>query len=312
MSKIAELPPRPKYDAHCAPGFCSAYYLMSDPTYQIMRRNGVPTAYLTLTMSGAGFFRDSSDHVFRTEPGVLTYMDANTPQNYGIWPGERWGFHWVHLATPFHWDRWVRSIPSTQILGLRTLSVGNAGILRDLSDRLFSLHGDSSATVLASTPLDEALALNLVERTLLTALRETEISSACRDSRIREVLKLIQVRPYRLPSLKELAMATALSESRLCHVFKEQTGETLYVALDRRRFQEAKAVLLSPDISLEAAADRLKFSNAYAFSKWFLKVSGMRPGAFRKQASSDSLRRNLETQCVFLASRARSTVKCTT
>jgi len=281
MSKEAKLPRRPDCDAWCASDFCSAYYRVRDQNYQILRRRGVPTSYLTLTLSGCGFVRDSTDHVYRLEAGHLCVIEAQTPQNYGIWPGNSWYFHWVHYHTPPAWLPWLQAFPSTGVQGVRALRIRDPEKLKNLSRSLFRLHDRVGTTALVNQPLDLALAMNIVERCLLLVLKDAPPPSGLSDLRIQKVLRIIQENPFRALNLQELADKTALSESRLSHLFSEQTGESLSEVLNRRRLAEAKALLKDPICSIQNAAERLHFSNAYSFSKWFLKSAGQRPGAFR-------------------------------
>lgn len=283
MSIEAKLPRRPDHDAWCAPDFCSAYYEIRDKNYQILRRRGVPTSYLTLTLSGSGFVRDFSDHVYRLEPGHLCFIEAQSPQNYGIGPGARWFFHWVHFHTPSAWLPWLQALPSTGVHGVHALHIRDPEKLKGLSRSLFSLHDHMGTTALVSRPLDLALAMNVVERCLLLALKGSPPPSGPSDLRIQKVLALIQENPFQAHNLQELAAKAALSGSRLSHLFMEQTGESLGATLNRRRLAEAKTLLKDPVNSIQSIAERLRFSNAYSFSNWFLRSAGQRPGAFRNK-----------------------------
>lgn len=274
------LPERPNYNAWCAPGFHSAYYTV-DRRYQIMRSHGLPTAYLTFTLSGNGFFRDRLDQMRKLSPGDLCLLEPHHYQNYGAWPQkELWRFHWVHLHIPLAWANWIQAIPASSVSGLRVLNLRTDPLISQI---FFTLHPEKEKNFIVNEPLEEALAMNAVEKILLMSLQHYRLRPTHLDARVDKVLEIIQAQPYHLPSMESLVQASDLSESRLRHLFKSQTSTSLTAAINQWRFQESKRALSDPKSTLEAAAESLGFSNQFSFSKWFLKHSGQRPSSYRRK-----------------------------
>lgn len=85
-----------------------------------------------------------------------------------------------------------------------------------------------------------------------------------------------------ITSVKEIASACFLSESRLYHLFKEHLNLSPISYLNHLRVHAAIELLTNPGLSIQQIAERLNFHSEYYFRKTFQKVTGELPSKLRK------------------------------
>ena len=86
--------------------------------------------------------------------------------------------------------------------------------------------------------------------------------------------------------MSELAEHCGLSESRLYHVFKAETGKSPVEFKNEIRIRRAAEMLLREDASVEWISERLHFSSASHFRRMFRKYTGMTPSAYREKVGN--------------------------
>ncbi len=84
-----------------------------------------------------------------------------------------------------------------------------------------------------------------------------------------------------LPDVATLAAAAGLSVSHFIRTFRQMTGTTPHQHVMARRQQRAMALLVEPDLSVAAVADRLGFSSPAHFIATFRRRFGVTPGGYR-------------------------------
>ncbi len=107
---------------------------------------------------------------------------------------------------------------------------------------------------------------------------------ALRDPGIREAIGQIHRRPEHPWTAAELARVAGLSRSAFFARFRETVGETPADYLTRWRIHLSARQLREEDISVAAAGRRVGYRTEAAFSNAFLRVMGVRPGAYRAAA----------------------------
>jgi len=107
---------------------------------------------------------------------------------------------------------------------------------------------------------------------------------ALRDPEIGRALGLMHARPERSWTADELAAAVGLSRSAFFARFGELVGETPAHYLTRWRVHLACRMLREEGISVGAAGHRVGYATDAAFSNAFVRVMGLRPGAYRTAA----------------------------
>jgi AraC-like DNA-binding protein len=131
--------------------------------------------------------------------------------------------------------------------------------------------------------LTEVLIIHVL-RDYIRNLPEGEVGwlGALRDPEISAALGLIHSRPERPWSARELAAAVGLSRSALFAKFKDLVGETPAQYLTRWRVHLAGRMLRDEGASVTATARRVGYATDAAFSNAFMRVMGVRPGAYRR------------------------------
>lgn len=84
-------------------------------------------------------------------------------------------------------------------------------------------------------------------------------------------------------SLAELAERLYVSRSKLCAVFKQETGESIGAYVRRRRIECAQELLKSTNLTVAEIAMRLGYSQQAAFNQAFKQATGSTPTAWRNR-----------------------------
>ena len=107
---------------------------------------------------------------------------------------------------------------------------------------------------------------------------------ALKDPSLRAALDVIHSNPTRPLNAGELAQAAGMSRSAFFSRFRDQVGMTPGEYQTRWRVHLAAGLLRGEDYSVGAASRAVGYGTEAAFSNAFLKVMGVRPGAYRRTA----------------------------
>ncbi len=83
--------------------------------------------------------------------------------------------------------------------------------------------------------------------------------------------------------VEELAERLYVSRSKLCAVFKTQTGESLGSYIRRRRMERAQDLLADSSLTIAQIAKRLGYPQQAAFAQAFKQYTGWAPSTWRAQ-----------------------------
>ncbi len=119
------------------------------------------------------------------------------------------------------------------------------------------------------------------------------------DARIQILTSLIRSEFYRDLHLEALAHLVNLSPSRLRHLFKHDTGQTLAQYLLSTRIQHARLLLETTHLTVKEAMNRVGINDSSHFARDFKKRFGISPSSCRQQRLFSST----ETQ-YFVATKA--------
>lgn len=90
---------------------------------------------------------------------------------------------------------------------------------------------------------------------------------------------------HRGPSLKDLSNLLGHSDKYCSEIFRSLMGEPFSGCLKRLRIERAMQLLRGPDVPQGRIAAQLGFSDQFAFSHFFKKVTGYSPTEFRKRGN---------------------------
>ncbi len=111
------------------------------------------------------------------------------------------------------------------------------------------------------------------------------------DARVAVALSIIEDNPQ--VTVKALLLRVNLSDSRLRHLFRAETGMSLSRYLRHVRVLEAERLLLTGFLSIKEVAVALGFGTPSYFVREFRKVFAVSPGAYRRSGGSRTATRCL-------------------
>ncbi len=85
-----------------------------------------------------------------------------------------------------------------------------------------------------------------------------------------------------LPGLADIARSVGTYREKLSHVFREQTGMTVFAFIRETRIRRGEALLKDTDIDVQDIALMIGFNNAGNFATAFRERLGVTPSAFRQ------------------------------
>lgn len=83
-------------------------------------------------------------------------------------------------------------------------------------------------------------------------------------------------------SLRTLCAEYGIAPSRLCRLYRRETGSSIRADLNRNRVKLARKLLLEPGMSVTEVCFKSGFGDLSCFYRNFRKATGMTPLAFRK------------------------------
>ncbi|MEM6458850.1 MAG: AraC family transcriptional regulator [Planctomycetota bacterium] len=101
------------------------------------------------------------------------------------------------------------------------------------------------------------------------------------SARVRHAAETLGARLDDPPDLAELAAAARLSPRHFSRRFRLDFGCTPHAYLQARRLDAARGLLRDADRRVAGVAEQLGFSSPAAFSRWFTRLVGTTPRAFR-------------------------------
>lgn len=176
--------------------------------------------------------------------------------------------------------------------GIRWLSVkflveGIKADLAVLRDSPFLQHVVGAATQLA-TPFmtqNEQEALALLAASVLAHYADEQDSDRSHTPFVDRIMQEIRHNEGREMRIDELAHKLHYSTGRLSARFSAEYGTPLKTVIDEERSAVAGRLLRYSDQTISQIADRLDFRDVYAFSRFFKRLNGVSPRAYRKQYS---------------------------
>lgn len=222
-------------------------------------------------------------------------------------------------SIPHHQDmlqRWVLQIQTVQLETLPLLVVDTLDMLESLAgDRFYLLNPLSMAWLemiveelkkeKVKIELQEGKDLGLWEKTILhdkvrsyfrlCAVRRLEegaqrifaVTQAVKDQpsrrAIEEVKAFINEHYADKLNLQEIADRVAISRNHFAHLFKQETGTTVWNYLIQIRMGKARELLLGTDKRIYEIAHDVGYDNSVHFSQVFKEQFGLTPAEFKKR-----------------------------
>lgn len=246
--------------------------------YRAMRRHGVSDWLLIHTLSGRGRFGHAGGELI-AEAGDWVLLRPRTPHDYGVEPTlERWELMWAHFQPRPDWLDWLAWPELAE--GLFRLQIADP----QPSAQFIGLHG----LLNGQQARREALAINAFEALLLACDSHNSRAARPGDARIVRTLDFVEQNLTEKLLVDDIAMAVGLSPSRLAHLFRQETGQTIQTHIEARRLQLASDLLRRTSFPIKQIAASTGFDNQFYFSQRFRRHMGLSPQQFRQQQDRPS------------------------
>jgi len=248
--------------------FVMAGHFHEPDTYIIRRPKGMRDWLITLTLSGEGYF-DTGGGKRICKAGDVSLLKAGTPHEYGTVQGGKWHFIWAHFSPR---DIEPVLLPDEEV----TIKAVENESARKRVFRVFrnilsdSRERDDYWHDLCLIALREILMI-------LAKKRRKKI-----DPRIEEAIHWLSVHMREPIRIDVLAKAVGLSPSRLSHLFKAATGQTIVETLNGMRIRQAGLLLEHTHRKASEVAQDVGFHNYNHFSNHFHLMFGMNPSEYKK------------------------------
>lgn len=246
--------------------------------YTNWRPRGSGDWLLIYTAEGAGCIT-SGNTARRLGPGEAVLFSPGVAQDYRTDESTgRWRLLWAHFNPRPNWRAWIRWPEVTRGIGWLALAPGEtragleAAMLRMVA-ALRAPHADATE-----------FALNALEEALLWAQRADEGHPLARlDIRVRMAMDYLAARPEAPFRLAAVARHCGLSESRLSHLFREQTGETPQAYSEELRLRLAQQLLVHSSLRVNEVAAETGFADPFYFAKRFRRFARCSPSEYRQR-----------------------------
>ncbi|CAG7642568.1 Arabinose operon regulatory protein [Paenibacillus solanacearum] len=247
--------------------------------YAITRSKGTRDWLMTFTIAGQGEYRSDGGSVSCLEGDVIL-LPPGVPHHYYTPEGHHWDFYWAHFVPE---PRWFELLQTTGAGG---------GLIRLQVERKVTFERMVVAFErLLKYSLEDGtdyyhrlLSLNAMEEVVLLLAKNTQKRGQL-DPRIEETLNYISSHLKEPHTIESLARRVMLSPSRLSHLFREQTGDSVMDTLIKLRLRHAARLLEHTSLRISEVAEEVGFRSPFYFTKQFTACFGRNPRQYRDAAS---------------------------
>ena len=249
------------------------------PDYVTWRQHGTGDWLLVYTLGGSGQFKFGDGGHICTGADDLTLLRPGTLHDYRT-EGEHWELLWVHFHPEPAWQpllAWPEVVP-----GLMTLRPADTAAAEKISERLQEMHRLATGAL----PRRDLLAMNALEEVLLRCDMLPRPGALRLDPRVQTAMDILCRRLGDPVSFETVAAECGLSASRLSHLFREQSGQTLTQFLEQQRVSRACQLLDFTTRSVTAIAAEVGYENPFYFTLRFKQHTGHSPRSYRRRLTT--------------------------
>jgi len=254
----------------------AAGFFPKAPGHLVERERGLAECILIRVLSGAGWVRTRQRH--ELSAGQWLLIPAGLPHAYGADDTTPWSIQWVHFQGR-------ASAAFAALLGaeneVAVLAVPRSGAENLELARLYEglEQGYTQANLLAAAA-QLRLVLTELERAQRTG-RPTSASEAVTASLVWMTDNLAA-----RADLGELAKAAGLSVPHYSELFRRATGYPPVEHFLRLKIQRACQLLDTTELRVSEVAAAVGWADPFYFSRFFRKITGQSPRAYRQVVKS--------------------------
>lgn len=262
---------RIEFDLPAYDGLLAGHY-QRGPGYGRKRPGGTDDWLLVMTLGGTGRFAFSGGELVVSAPR-LTMIEPGTTHDYGIHrQAQEWEILWVHFHPRAHWLEWLKwKEVSPGIYELQPLD----------SDPIEKSFLEVFYQSVQAGPYRRDLAMNALERLLLTCVSQLPSDGVGMDDRIRSTVHYIHSDLRLQHTSASLSANAGLSVSRFAHLFREEVGQSPRQYILQQRILHGRSLLERTSLSVAEVAHAVGM-DAVAFSLRFKEELGLAPREYRK------------------------------
>lgn len=256
-------------------GVLVADYFHREYGFNGHRSTGTKDWLLIYTVSGEGQFRVTHD-VQTCCAGDVTILAPGVPHHYATSPNQQWELLWVHFVPMPEWLEWLRLPRTTEHLIYLTIQDSQTRVR--IQEAFLRLIQDSSRGGISYRQL--AL-FALAEILILIHAEHLKMNEPPSDERVARILQYLSDNLHQSHQLSDLANMFNLSVSRMCHLFKDQVGDSIIAVLLKMRLHKAAKLLEYTGRHIHEISSDVGFESPYYFSRTFSAHYGCSPSDYR-------------------------------
>lgn len=135
-----------------------------------------------------------------------------------------------------------------------------------------------------------------VEKKMLSVVKLTQPEGNSKQTRIADVIDYITKNFGMDMSLEKAAEIAGMSHTAFSRHFQKHTGNRFIEFVNRVRIGQACSMLYSTDEQVSSICYEVGFKNLANFNRQFLRMKNMTPTAYREQARSELMLKEVDTQ----------------
>jgi AraC family transcriptional regulator of arabinose operon len=249
-----------------------------------LRLHGTQDWLLILTRAGSGLYTFPGGSYESCARDITLYRPGAF-QDYQISPKARkWDLDYAHFLPRPEWQPWLNWPEKSP--GLMTLTFRDPVLYR----RVVGRFRDMIRLIRGSRHRRVVFGLNALEEIFLWCDSINPRQAASQpDPRISKALDFLTAHAAEPFSEERLAQATALSPSRLRHLFRLETGQSPRDFQEQQRLLRARDLLAMSRQTISEISSELGFSNPFYFTLRFKKQMGESPRAFRQRITGPAV-----------------------
>lgn len=246
----------------------------------IQRERGMKGYIINITLRGAGVIHRNNE-TFICRPNDVVLFPPGCPHHYGREAkSDCWEHLWIYFMPRPYWIDWLKWDRQWHDVGI-TRSSDDDFIQRLKSDFKEVIRLYSSAD-----RLDAILAVNCLEKILLHCFKLQPGSNCLSlDPRIIAICQYLDEHLEEKITINTLAARAFLSPSRLAHLFRQETGMTIFAWREKQRMNRASLLLQHAQLTIAHIAQLVGYDDALYFSRLFNQQFGVGPREYRKRFS---------------------------
>jgi AraC family transcriptional regulator of arabinose operon len=255
------------------------------------RPNPLGETVVSICLGGRGWVADMHNLDAPKIPvvtGDVMVVPPNAPHSYGADDKDPWTQLFFHVSGS-RASRFLIELGATEQACKGRVS--QVALVEQSIRRINELYrgGCRRNVLLESAVLGELVFARLYAEACLQPMWRSDAGRSDEKQAIEYVLKLNAIKVFfhenfgRTIVLAEVARQFSVSESWLCHAFKDHTGFGPLQFVINLRLQEACRLLARSDRKLEDIAMFVGYDDPFYFSRLFKRHLGLAPSAYRKQ-----------------------------